>query len=463
MKRKDIFRQLNSEFDRLTPEMSDRVKNEPIVAARKVFATEKVPVAADGAAGTHSPFFTPKRVISLAVAVVLLITAAVLLVWTLAGRDKYRANDGFISLKISAPTVVTTAFVTTKERAATNGETSFSIVTDSDGNAVKVTANDRNAEILLAGVSAAYAEEGKTLTGSSQSEVVNVLTEISRSLGYFGAGGAVDIMSVSVRGDEVSRKAAASLGESAQTAAGSGAVVTAVAGSKENLQAELGISDPCELSDLLDIAASRGGYLETSAEKLFSRENGSAEAYNAYLFELLEEYFDLLEDRGEALAELDEICEEIRSEIRDMPGGYFIPVLVNGKLNPEIEIDDDLKESFEEALSECGETGFVPSNDTELSAWNMFFGILEDQSDLIEEILEEVEEKFSELAQALDKIYALLENTLVGFNEEMAKIRAEWQEWKGGIDQTVFAEPEDFVEYMTEAFEREFERIRNGN
>ncbi|PWM71811.1 MAG: hypothetical protein DBX59_07965 [Bacillota bacterium] len=450
MKKKDIVRQLNSEFDRITPSMSERVEREPIAAL--VPELQTAPAAAGGG---RAPFFTAKRTAALAVAALLLVAAVVLLI-ALPLTGKYLVSDSYISMRIGTPVVRTTAFSSSEPKAA-SAHTSFYIVADSDGNVSKITAGDRSAEILLAGISAAYAAKGETFIGKPQAELVDVLAKACNSLGYFGTDGALYMTSVSVRGDNVSRKLAEELGATARAAAGGVAVTSEFAG-KEKLQSELGVNGDYDLNALLEIAYGKGGFLQESAEAMFSA-GGSAEAYNAYVFELIEEYFELLEDRAEAIGELDEICEEIRAESLK---NLFNDIIVNGKLNPAIEIDGDLKDEFEEGMFACAETGFVPQSDAELTAWNDFFRLLEPQFEWIEEKLEEIEEKLSDFAKVIDEIVKGIEDLFVDSSEKLESLRAEWQTWKGDVDPSGFDDPEDYIEKMTEAFEREFKRLWNA-
>lgn len=95
---------------------------------------------------------------------------------------------------------------------------------------------------------------------------------------------------------------------------------------KEELQSALGLAGEFTVSELLEEAAKRPGYLEETAEELFASGNGAL--YNSYLFELLEEYVDMLEDRQEALTELKEIHDEIRNELG--LSAFVTDILVGG-------------------------------------------------------------------------------------------------------------------------------------
>ena len=454
MKKKEIIRQLSDEFDRIAPKMSEKVKREPI-ASEVTLAQPEAVTAGVGRGG----FFTAKRSVALGIAGIFVIAAIVLLALLVPSGGKYTFNDSYISMKLAMPVIAPASYsasVTTNTTQSDGTQNvSLFIVADSDGNVRKIAANDREGEILLAGISAAYAAQGESLIGRKESVVVDMLTETSKYLGYMGTGGVLAITSISARGEDASQRLADELGETARRAAGSGVSVTSKVAAKETLQAELGVTGEYELSALLEIAYGKGGYLQENAEKMFSQ-GGSSQAYNSYLFELFEEYFELQEDRFEALEELDEIYEEIRGKTE------VLPILTDGKLNVAIDVSEKLKKEFEEALAECAETGFVPESDAEFTAWYAFYSILERQSEWIEDLIEEHGDKFAEFAQTVDKIFRRLENTLNDFLDNIRVLREEWERWKGDVDESGFSDPEDYIEKMTEAFEREYHRLRYG-
>ena len=179
MKKRELFKKLNGEFDRMTPAMSDRVKKEPLGVTEEVRARQKV-YAAGG-----SEISAPRRVAAIAGAVLVLAAFVALIVFMpFGGKKNYIANDSYVTM--TAQTVSSAAprrITPFAAAAAGTANVSFSIVADSDGKVVKVTADSREAEIALAGASA-----GKALAGGSVDEAVNALTASSAALGYFSAG-----------------------------------------------------------------------------------------------------------------------------------------------------------------------------------------------------------------------------------------------------------------------------------
>ncbi len=459
MKKKEILKQLNAEFDRLTPDMSDRVKNQPIEGE---FAPETVPVYAEGGGSSGGKDKRKLAAVFAAVAV-LFIAAAVMFVFLMpAWRSgcSYRLGEGYISIETKGAGGVS-LLADVEPKTAESGFSLF-LVTDSDGKVVNVTAGDRAAEILLAGVSAECAAKGESLTGGTAEETVRLLSEKARALGYL-AGGTLSLISVSAQGGAASEELAKSAGESAQSGAGAGVSVVSAAGDEAYLRAALGVSEG-SVEDLLTIAAEKKGYLSESAEELFSGENsGANEAYNAYLFELLEEYIDLLEDRAEAIDELFEICMEIKEELG--LSGLAKPVIVWDEeknaavLNPDIEesVDKDLKEEFEEAMEECAEAGFIPHGDEDLYLYRLFYSSVD--FELAEEILERFEDTLAEINEVLEKIKELFAGLTTQFGEYLEELKAEWTSLTDGWSQSSFTDPEDYIEAMSEAFEREYERL----
>ena len=453
MKKKEILKQLNAEFDRLTPDMSDRVKNQPIEGE---FAPETVPVYAEGG-GSSGGRDKRKLAAVFAAVAVLFIAAAVMLVFLMPawrGGCSYRLGEGYISIETKGAGGVS-LLADVEPKTAESGFSLF-LVTDSDGKVVNVTAGDRAAEILLAGVSAECAAKGESLTGGTAEETVRLLSEKARALGYL-AGGTLSLISVSAQGGAASEELAKSAGESAQSGAGAGVSVVSSAGDEAYLRAALGVSEG-SVEDLLTIAAEKKGYLSESAEELFSGENsGANEAYNAYLFELLEEYIDLLEDRAEAIDELFEICMEIKEELG--LSGLAKPVIVWDEeknaavLNPDIEesVDKDLKEEFEEAMEECAEAGFIPHGDEDLYLYRLFYSSVD--FELAEEILERFEDTVTKITEVLEKIKELFAG------QYFEELKAEWTSLTDGWSQSSFTDPEDYIEAMSEAFEREYERL----
>ena len=459
MKKKEILKQLNAEFDRLTPDMSDRVKNQPIEGE---FAPETVPVYAEGGGSSGGKDKRKLAAVFAAVAV-LFIAAAVMLIFLMpAWRSgcSYRLGEGYISIETKGAGGVS-LLADVEPKTAESGFSLF-LVTDSDGKVVNVTAGDRAAEILLAGVSAECAAKGESLTGGTAEETVRLLSEKARALGYL-AGGTLSLISVSAQGGAASEELAKSAGESAQSGAGAGVSVVSSAGDEAYLRAALGVSEG-SVEDLLTIAAEKKGYLSESAEELFSGENsGANEAYNAYLFELLEEYIDLLEDRAEAIDELFEICMEIKEELG--LSGLAKPVIVWDEeknaavLNPDIEgsVGREWKEEFEEAMEECAEAGFIPHGDEDLYLYRLFYSSVD--FELAEEILERFEDTLAEINEVLEKIKELFAGLTTQFGEYLEELKAEWTSLTDGWSQSSFTDPEDYIEAMSEAFEREYERL----
>lgn len=453
MKKKEILKQLNAEFDRLTPDMSDRVKNQPIEGE---FAPETVPVYAEGGGSSGGKDKRKLAAVFAAVAV-LFIAAAVMLVFLMpAWRSgcSYRLGEGYISIETKSAGGVS-LLADVEPKTAESGFSLF-LVTDSDGKVVNVTAGDRAAEILLAGVSAECAAKGESLTGGTAEETVRLLSEKARALGYL-AGGTLSLISVSAQGGAASEELAKSAGESAQSGAGAGVSVVSSAGDEAYLRAALGVSEG-SVEDLLTIAAEKKGYLSESAEELFSGENsGANEAYYAYLFELLEEYIDLLEDRAEAIDELFEICMEIKEELG--LSGLAKPVIVWDEeknaavLNPDIEgsVGKEWKEEFEEAMEECAEAGFIPHGDEDLYLYRLFYSSVD--FELAEEILECFEDTVTKINEVLEKIKELFAG------QYLEELIAEWASLTDGWSQSSFTDPEDYIEAMSEAFEREYERL----
>ena len=100
MKNKDIFKKLNAEFDRITPEMSDKVKNEPIRVAEKETAEERV-YASAGAGGGNVPVYRrPKVLIAAAAALVVLALALTFAFIPLVRKSKttYLMSDSYITM-----------------------------------------------------------------------------------------------------------------------------------------------------------------------------------------------------------------------------------------------------------------------------------------------------------------------------------------------------------------------------
>lgn len=442
MKKRELFKKLNGEFDRMTPAMSDRVKKEPLGVTEEVRARQKV-YAAGG-----SEISAPRRVAAIAGAVLVLAAFVALIVFMpFGGKKNYIANDSYVTM--TAQTVSSAAprrITPFAAAAAGTANVSFSIVADSDGKVVKVTADSREAEIALAGASA-----GKALAGGSVDEAVNALTASSAALGYFSAG-EVRLSSISARGDKVSADLAAEVGAEAEKAAGGAAVVSVVA-DKEELQSALGLAGEFTVSELLEEAAKRPGYLEETAEELFASGNGAL--YNSYLFELLEEYVDMLEDRQEALTELKEIHDEIRNELG--LSAFVTDILVGGLLNPELDVDEELKEEFNEALEECAESLFVPQTDEELKAYYYFYACWD--FDLVEDILDEFEDTVVEISRVFEELKKAVADFVDGCFEIFAELKAEWNDFTAGVSESGFSDPEDYIDKMKEVFEREYEKL----
>ena len=454
MKNKDIFKKLNAEFDRITPEMSDRVKNEPIAAAQRETAEERVPVSA-GAWGGN--FFADRRNriwIFAAAALVALALALTFILIPLAKRGKtpYTLSDSYITMSTSETGVSLQSNVRSlgnlSTRAATQpADINFSIVSDSDGKVVKVIGGNRESEIVLAGLAAS----AQTVVGKSVEEAVATLSASVSALGFYSGNNALSFSTISARGEDVATGIAADIKMQAESAV-AGAQVVSVVSDKATLQASLGVTGEYSLEELLEMAAAKQGYLQETADELY--QSGGDALYNAYLFELLEEYVDLLEDRQEAYRELYELYRKIKIE-----AGLFADVLVGGKLNPDLVIGEDLKEEFNDALEECAETMLVPQTDEELKLFESFYSALD--FDVIDEILEEFEDTVYKIAEVMEELLDAVNSWVSDAEEVLDKIKSEWNAFIDDVGASGFTDPEDYIEKMTEVFEKEYEKLLN--
>ena len=189
MKNKDIFKKLNAEFDRITPEMSDKVKNEPIRVAEKETAEERVYASAGEGGGNVPVYRRPKVLIAAAAALVVLALALTFAFIPLVRKSKttYLMSDSYITMTTADAGVSLQSNVKGKNnlspRAAGGpADISFSIVSDSEGKVVKVIGGNRESEIVLAGLSAS-----QSISGMSVDEAVNALSTATGALGYYTA------------------------------------------------------------------------------------------------------------------------------------------------------------------------------------------------------------------------------------------------------------------------------------
>ena len=452
MKNKDIFKKLNAEFDRITPEMSDKVKNEPIRVAEKETAEERVYASAGEGGGNVPIYRRPKVLIAAAAALVVLALALTFAFIPLVRKSKttYLMSDSYITMTTADAGVSLQSNVKGKNnlspRAAGGpADISFSIVSDSEGKVVKVIGGNRESEIVLAGLSAS-----QSISGMSVDEAVNALSTATGALGYYTADRALRFSTISARGEQVATDIAANIKTEAESAL-AGATVVSVVSDKAALQASLGVTGEYSLEELLALAAKQEGYLEETAHHLY--QSGGGALYNAYLFELLEEYIDLLEDRQEAFAELYEVYDEIKGEL----GWFSEEVLIDGMLNPDIDLDRGLKEDFNDALSECAETLLVPQTDDELKLLYRFYSALD--FDLLEDILEKFEDTVVKISDVYEEIKTAVSGLVGEWKDMFDKIGAEWEELSGGVGASGFSDPEDYIEQMTKRFEREFEKL----
>lgn len=288
MKKRDILKELNREFDELTPDASEELINALITATPPEEKRRK-----------RKSSFHPWQRITAAVAAIAItagLAAGVIALLPPPIDPSYHANYTYISLSIN-PAV--------------------SVIADSDGNVTGVTTKNRDAEVLLAGTDKA------ALIGQDYNAVVTYLTEEAVALGYVASAGGITVSAINCGGRESTDRVVLDVkadAESVLAASGVTATVTVSAYVFDDVFAEAGrlaaLRGDEDLEDILEILAGEDDYIERLGGELGSLFGSDADsvAENLYRMELLEEYFDMLEDGYEFLFELAEFNEELIEE-----------------------------------------------------------------------------------------------------------------------------------------------------
>ncbi len=434
MKKKEIFQRLNDEMQSLTPPMSEKLKNTRIVSEETA-----ANVNTEQQKRQSKPLFTAKRIAALCAALALVITG----VWggiLLAGRQSGTVTyDAYVTLDINP---------------------SFSLIADSEGKVVSLTANNRDAEIVL------IKTDKTALIGKQCGEVVDYITETSAKLGYFTGTNNLKITAVSGRGDAAADKLLADLRLSAENVLSANNVSAAVEvgkGTADYLKSvcqNLGLDADGDVEDLLEALASVPDYLVSVTEKLGKEGDKIAESVKAlYRSELLEEYVDLLEERAEILSEIAELNDEIKEESKVLPwhsilgiSGWQLIDLADEKLDGYEDLAE-LKGEFAELLAEAAEAGLSVSTETGFNVSNLAYNGL--NFGYLEEKLEELEEAVEKFADSLFGTVTELMDHIVNFCLGSA-FSAEWNEWAEGLGNVT--DVESYVEAMQDRYAKEYEK-----
>lgn len=278
--KKDLVNMLKKEFEDVVPPMSQRLKDQPI----KTVKTSQQTASKPKQLFTRSWGF---RLTAVACALVLVFIAIAVVIPT-TGYNQY---DTFVSLSINPE---------------------FSIVADSKGVVVNVSAVNRDAEVVMC------SEGSDSLVGQDVNSVVATLTRWSLELGFTPSDNVVDISAVSVRGDKTSEKLCDNLTQSTSSALSEFTTVTvsAVVESVEQLKEKVSVfvdDVSNDLNDLVSHMAQRTSYFASMASQFVQTGFEQAKISLVYTVDLLEAYIDLLELRKQLLDGLDEINAEIDS------------------------------------------------------------------------------------------------------------------------------------------------------
>lgn len=290
---------------------------------------------------------------------------------------------------------------------------SLEIVADSNNKIVAVRANNEDGEILLASINSDTQIIGKDITVSAKT-----IIEKAALLGYIDVTAtaetpsAVKISAINYKNQstDILTNVRAELTGYFKSK-GIFAVVSSSELTKEQLIEKINGFDKTATSDMAieQLNANfvnRQVYYEEEVTKLLKNNSEKTAISIIYKKEYISDFIDLLEDRYEALTELDEINNEIAEESESGLDGWAI------RNNPLIDFSDnkDLIEEFNEAYDKCiklfNKTSLTKSEFELLKNTYKFidFDKLEDAFDNLEDNIIEIDTKLNDLMQSIKLI-----------------------------------------------------------
>lgn len=456
MKKRDIFARLNSEFDELTPDVSDSLISAPIITDVPQARTEKK--------RRITPTFL--RRLTAAFASVAVTAGVVLTVLALLPPESqplaYNATDTFISLSINP---------------------SVSVIADSNGKVTEIITKNRDAEILLAGT------PKSDLLNKDYDYVVGYLTEEAVALGYFVTSGGMNVSAVSCRGDEQTTGIINKIKTDAEgvlAAKGVTAPVTATALARDKILTEAArikadLTGDEDLSELIEVLSLDSDYLKRLGGEIGALfgDNADTAVGNLYRMEMLEEYIELLEERLEFFEELAEFNEELADEQSvtetfevtsgafDRPDGWWLSWYASAySADEELE---ELAEEFEELFEDYDEYGLdgleplAENNTPNIGASARLTEYMEVYGGLGFEEMEEYVEELEDMLDDLDDLNSANYDRITDkFNELLDKIaflEDDWNEFSashgtvGGVD--------DYLKKSSENFRATYDALKS--
>ena len=430
MKDKDLLKMLKKEFEDVVPPMSQRLKDQPIKSVKTSQQTTDNK--------TKQPFVRKWgfRLTAVACALVLVFVAVAVIIPT-AGYNQY---DTFVSLSINPE---------------------FSVVADSKGVVVNVTAVNRDAEVVMC------SDGSDKLVGQDVNTVVSTLARWSMELGFTPSDNVVDISAVSVRGDKTSKKLCDNLSQSVDSALSEFSTITvnAIVESVEQLKEKVSVfvNDVSDnINELMQYMAERTSYFATLASQFVQAGFEQAKISLVYTVDLLETYIDLLEMRKQLLDELDEINTEIdHLDIGYWEGIIYTPVYDGWDLaqyaesNTLTEGEQKLLDQFNNQLEKMEKVGLATDSTGNFLQVRLY-GALDFVS--LRETLLEMEEFVLDIADTIASELQSLINFTV--STLMSGFTDEWESISSASSNVDSAE--SYVDSMTNLVRKEYNFRKNN-
>lgn len=423
--KKDLVNMLKKEFEDVVPPMSQRLKDQPI----KTVKTSQQTASKPKQLFTRSWGF---RLTAVACALVLVFIAIAVVIPT-TGYNQY---DTFVSLSINPE---------------------FSIVADSKGVVVNVSAVNRDAEVVMC------SEGSDSLVGQDVNSVIATLTRWSLELGFTPSDNVVDISAVSVRGDKTSKKLCDNLSQSVDSALSEFSTITvnAIVESVEQLKEKVSVfvndvSD--DINELMQYMAERTSYFATLASQFVQAGFEQAKISLVYTVDLLETYIDLLEMRKQLLDELD----EINTQIDHLDIGYWYMPVYDGwdlaeyaESNTLTEGEQKLLDQFNNQLEKMEKVGLATDPAGNFLQVGLY-GALNFVS--LRETLLEMEEFVLDIADTIASELQSLINFTV--STLMSGFTDEWESISSASSNVDSAE--SYVDSMTNLVQKEYNFRKNN-
>lgn len=417
MKNKKYFKMLNDEFEQMTPEMSDKLKNTRLNVSAAKTLPEKHGIK-------KSPFV---KIAAYACSFLLVATGVLAITGVFGGYVKY---DTCYAVEIS------------QTQAKSSDKTNITVIADEKGKVVKVSAEDRKGQILVSGSSSYSAENGAE-------NVLSGIAQAALNAGYF-SDGLMTVSVISSRGDKATKDAAENCQEYFEGEVENYVSVTQK--DKSQFCQTYGLSADASLTEAFAAAAQKDGYLEGMLKKA-SEEGGDA-FYDSYTVQLLNEYITLHEARSVACENVFATFEQAKTEAGL---GLFDNLLENGKITEGVEVSVNTRQMLEKQLSDCMALGLDIKEDDDLYAAKAFYVLVSP------EFVRFTAEVFIEAGAALADIVKGISDAIGVVSGEAQSyyqyVKTEWKNFYDDVKNQSVSGSEDFLQKMDTSFKNEFQTL----